>query len=105
MSDAVSTEVSLSLRAEYLTGENLKLAASLLYQSYQDDAVFIEILNGDKPDYAQRLRAFIREELSVFWQAKQPMVGLFSGETLVGVACLNSHYHGFDSNRFWHWRL
>jgi len=105
MTDVVNTNVSLDIRAEYLASEDLKLAASLLYQSYQDDPVFIEIFNGNKPDYEQRLRALIREELSAFWQAKQPMVGLYSGETLVGVACLNSPEQGILSNRFWHWRL
>jgi len=105
MGDVVDSEVGLDIRAEYLSSEDLKLAASLLYQSYQDDPVFIEIFNGDKPDYEQRLRALIREELSVFWQAKQPMVGLYSGETLVGAACLNSPEEGLNSNRFWHWRL
>jgi GNAT superfamily N-acetyltransferase len=101
----MSTENLADVRAEYLNAEDLKLAASLLYQAYQDDPVFLEIFNGDKPDYEQRLRALIREELGVFWQSKQPMIGLYSGETLVGVACLNSPDEGFDSNRFWHWRL
>jgi ribosomal protein S18 acetylase RimI-like enzyme len=105
MTDVVNTNVGLDIRAEYLASEDLKIAASLLYQSYQDDPVFIEIFNGNKPDYEQRLRALIREELSAFWQAKQPMVGLYSGETLVGVACLNSPEQGILSNRFWHWRL
>ena len=105
MISVVGTEVGLGLRAEYLSSEDLKLAASLLYQSYQDDPVFIDIFNGDKPDYEQRLRALIREELSMFWQAKQPLVGLYLGETLVGAACLNSPEEGFSSNRFWHWRL
>ncbi|MBL4910218.1 MAG: GNAT family N-acetyltransferase [Alteromonadaceae bacterium] len=105
MAGIVDTAVSLDIRAEYLASEDLKLAASLLYQSYQDDPVFIEIFNGDKPDYEQRLRALIREELSIFWQTKQPMVGLYSGETLVGAACLNSPEQGVLSDRFWHWRL
>ncbi len=105
MTDSVTIENDLDIRAEYLSNEDLKLAASLLYQSYQDDPIFLDIFNGDKPDYEQRLRALIREELGIFCQAKQPMVGLYLGETLVGVACLNSPTEGFDSNRFWHWRL
>ena len=100
-----STAIHVDVRAKYLDTEDLKLAASLLYQAYQDDPVFLEIFKGDKPDFEQRLRALIREELSVFWQSKQPMIGLYSGEIMVGVACLNSPDEGFDSNRFWHWRL
>jgi GNAT superfamily N-acetyltransferase len=100
-----STHTPQDIRAEHLNGEDLKIAASLLYQAYHDDPVFLEIFKGDKPDYEQRLRSLIREELAVFWQTKQPMIGLFAGETMVGVACLNSPDEGFDSSRFWHWRL
>jgi len=93
------------INAAYLAADDLKLAASLLYQSYHDDPIFLEIFNGDKSDYEQKLRAAIREELGAFWHAKQPMVGLYLGETMVGVACLNSPEQGVSSDRFWHWRL
>ena len=105
MTDTVATVENVEIRATYLTAEDLKLAASLLYQAYHDDPVFLEIFNGEKEDYEQRLRASIREELGVFWQAKQPMVGLYLGEAMVGVACLNSPEEGVGSERFWHWRL
>lgn len=93
------------IRATYLSAHELKLAASLLYQAYHDDPVFLDIFNSDKEDYEQRLRGAIREELNAFWQAKQPMVGLYLGETMVGVACLNSPDDMLTSERFWHWRL
>jgi len=93
------------IRATYLSAHELKLAASLLYQAYHDDPVFLDIFNSDKEDYEQRLRGAVREELNAFWQAKQPMVGLYLGETMVGVACLNSPDDTLTSERFWHWRL
>ena len=105
MSDAVATESNLDIRATYLSAEELKLAASLLFQAYHDDPVFLEIFNSDKEGYEQRLRGSIREELSSFWQAKQPMVGLYLGESMVGVACLNSPDDSVNTDRFWHWRL
>lgn len=105
MSDAVSVDNDLGIRATYLSAEELKLAASLLFQAYHDDPVFLEIFNSDKEGYEQRLRASIREELNAFWQAKQPMVGLYLGESMVGVACLNSPDESVGSDRFWHWRL
>lgn len=105
MTDVVITQTNVDIRAAYLTAEDLKLAASLLYQAYHDDPVFLEIFNSKKDDYEQRLRASIREELGAFWQAKQPMVGLYLGETMVGVACLNGPEDGLGSERFWHWRL
>ena len=105
MSDAVATESKLDIRATYLSAEELKLAASLLFQAYHDDPVFLDIFNSEKEGYEQRLRASIREELTAFWQAKQPMVGLYLGESMVGVACLNSPDDSVSSGRFWHWRL
>ena len=105
MSDMVSEEQDLDIKVAYLSAEDLKIAASLLYQAYHDDPVFLDIFNSEKTDYEQRLRTSIREELSAFWHAKQPMVGLYLGETMVGVACLNNPNDGCTSERFWHWRL
>ncbi|TWX54571.1 GNAT family N-acetyltransferase [Colwellia hornerae] len=105
MSEVISDKKNLDIRAAYLSGEDLKLAASLLYQAYHDDPVFLEIFSNENNDYEQRLRAAIREELSAFWHAKQPMVGLYLGEAMVGVACLNSPDESVSSERFWHWRL
>ena len=93
------------LKAMLLSADELKLAASLLYQSYFDDPLFIEIFRADKSDYEQRLRAAIREELNTFWQAKQPIIGLFQGEQLLGVACVIEPDSGIGSSRLWHWRL
>ena len=93
------------IRAEYLSSEDLKIAASLLYQSYREDPVFMEIFHSEKPDYEQRLRSLIREELAVFWETKQSIVGLYSNENLIGVACINDKENGFESTRVWHWRL
>lgn len=103
-SDTIDSN-QVDIKAAYLSAEDLKLAASLLYQAYHDDPVFLEIFSSDKNDYEQRLRAAIREELNAFWQAKQPMIGLYLGETIVGVACLNNPEEGVSSERFWHWRL
>ncbi|MCO4798775.1 MAG: GNAT family N-acetyltransferase [Colwelliaceae bacterium] len=105
MSHAAIDVTKEDIKAAYISAEDLKLAVSLLYQAYHDDPVFLEIFNGDKSDYEQRLRSSIREELNAFWQAEQPIVGLYLGEAMVGVACLNSRQGGVSADRFWHWRL
>jgi len=105
MVESVTSVVAEDIRAAYLTADELKLAASLLYQAYHDDPVFLEIFQSEDEDYEQRLRTSIREELAVFWQAKQPIIGLYLGETMVGVACLNNPEEGVTTDRFWHWRL
>lgn len=94
-----------SIKAILLNAEDINLAASLLFVSYQDDPVFLDIFQHTKPDYDKRLRGAIREELAAFWKTKQPMIGLFSGEHLLGVACLIEPQAGLEPDRFWHWRL
>lgn len=89
----------------YLVAEDLKMAASLLYQAYSDDPLLRAIFQADKSDFEQRLRAAIREELMAFWEAKQPMLGVFDGESLIGVACLTQPGKSFGPGKYWHWRL
>ncbi|MCB5225629.1 GNAT family N-acetyltransferase [Alishewanella sp. 16-MA] len=93
------------LTASLLAGEDLKLAASVLYQSYHDDPLFMEIFRAADTDYEARLRSAIREELNTFWQAGQPIIGLFNQEQLLGVACVVGPDSGIGSSRLWHWRL
>lgn len=89
----------------YLVAEELKLAASLLYQAYHDDPLFMDLFQADKADYEKRLRAAIREELNAFWEADQPMIGIFEEDSLVGVACLTRPGKSFGPGKYWHWRL
>ena len=93
------------IQASLLSPEDVKLAASLLFVSYKDDPVFKEIFDANKADYEQRLRAAIREELNSFWSTRQPMIGLFSGKHMLGVACVIEPQTGLKPDRFWHWRL
>ena len=93
------------IKAVFLAAEDLKIAASILYQAYHDDPLFVDIFKADKEGYASRLRSAIREELNAFWLAKQPMIGLFEDDRLLAVACLTLPGMEFGPGRFWHWRL
>ena len=101
----MSVEQLNHLQVRELEGPELKVAASILYQSYHDDPLFMTIFQAEKADYEKKLRAAIREELSAFWQSGQSMLGLFQAEQLVGVACLVKASSGLGGHRFWHWRL
>ncbi|MFC6439613.1 GNAT family N-acetyltransferase [Bowmanella sp. JS7-9] len=94
-----------NLKAVYLSAEDLRIAASILYNAYHDDPVFCEIFNSIEDGYEQRLRAAIREELNAFWQAKQPMIGLFDEDRMLAVTCVVTPDDKFGPQRFWHWRL
>ncbi|WP_026375698.1 GNAT family N-acetyltransferase [Aestuariibacter salexigens] len=94
-----------NIKAIYLTAEDLKVAASILYNAYFDDPLFVDIFESEREGYESRLRSAIREELNAFWVAKQPMVGLFDDERLLAVACLTGPDSAFGAGRYWHWRL
>lgn len=107
MTTAAPDEIieSIDEQLVYLVAEDLKAAASLLFQTYQDDELFKRIFRADKADYEKRLRAAVREDLTAFWESGQPIIGIKSGDTLLGVACMTRPGASFGPNRFWHWRI
>ncbi|MGI2261209.1 GNAT family N-acetyltransferase [Shewanella sp. GXUN23E] len=102
----METPACENYRAVYLTAEDLRIAASIIYNAYHDDPFFRDVLyRGDLHLYEQKLRAAIREELNELWQQEQTLVGLFEEDRLVGVVCVFSQQAGIGEGRFWHWRL
>lgn len=99
-------EKSIAPVAVFLSGEDLNVAASLLFKTYQDDAFFQYCFNASKTGYEQRLRAAIREELTLLWNMQQPIIGIYEGdEHLIGVACVTTPDNKIEPERFWHWRI
>ncbi|KPV94941.1 hypothetical protein AN214_02976 [Pseudoalteromonas sp. P1-9] len=96
------------LKASYLTAEDCKIAASVLYQAYHDDELFQQILGYDKANkgaYEKKLRLLIREELASFWQTHQHIIGVFAGDNLLAVSCVQKANDALAADRVWHWRL
>ncbi len=103
---SVDNPISETYRAVYLTAEDLRVAASILYNAYHDDPFFIETLHsGDLALYEQKLRGAIREELNELWQQEQTLIGLFEGERMLGVVCIVTQQLPLGESRYWHWRL
>lgn len=103
-----AVEIDESIKAVYLTAQDINIAASLLYQAYHDDPLLQDILKADTHGpaaYEKKLRALIREELNSFWQGHQPLVGIMRGDTLKAVACLIKSDTELQPERYWHWRL
>ena len=95
-------------KVRYLTPEDLNVAASLIYQAYHDDPLMREIFSAESSktqEYEKKLRALIREELHSFWQAKQPLVGLYVDDALRAIACIFQSDASMQADRYWHWRL
>ncbi|WP_341503473.1 GNAT family N-acetyltransferase [Gallaecimonas sp. GXIMD4217] len=99
----MSTAEAHQLRAQWLTAEDMRVAATILYQAYHDDPLFMSLFQSTKADYESRLRAAIREELQYLWQTKQRVLGLFEGDRLIAVACLVSEPQ--SAGKIWSWRF
>ncbi|KZW99826.1 GNAT family acetyltransferase [Pseudoalteromonas luteoviolacea] len=96
------TEISV----KYLAPEDIHVAGSLLYQAYHEDPLLIDILNEPNDSkFESKLRALIREELSSFSKAGQPIIGLYIRDNLVAVACVFVSQSEIDATRGWNWRL
>jgi ribosomal protein S18 acetylase RimI-like enzyme len=98
-------EHEIEYEVKYLSANDLKVAASILYNAYFQDPLFVDIFKADEEGYDLRLRSAIREELNVFWDAKQPMLGVYRNASLVAVTCLLAPNPEFGHGRYWHWRL
>ncbi|MCG9714507.1 GNAT family N-acetyltransferase [Shewanella insulae] len=106
MMTTATPPVNETYKAVYLTAEDLRVAASILYNAYHDDPFFIAALHkGDKAQYEQKLRGAIREELHTLWQEEQALIGLFEEERLIGLACIVTQQVPLGEARYWHWRL
>jgi N-acetylglutamate synthase-like GNAT family acetyltransferase len=94
------------LTMRYLTPEDTRIAASLLYQAYHDDPILRAMLSAKKEqDYEVKLRALIREEFVSFGQGQQPIIGVFEENNLVATACVFDAQSNLQASRYWHWRL
>ncbi|MCG9696130.1 GNAT family N-acetyltransferase [Shewanella sp. Isolate11] len=106
MNDHAAQNTLNNYKAVYLTAEDLRVAASILYNAYHDDLFFISALHqGDQAQYEQKLRGAIREELHTLWQEEQALIGLFDDDRLVGLACIVTQQVPLGEARYWHWRL
>lgn len=99
------TQEHLDFEVKYLSASDLKVAASILYNAYFDDPLFCHIFRQDEEGYEVRLRGAIREELNTYWEAQQPMMGVFKSGSLVAVTCLINPEPKFGHSRYWHWHL
>lgn len=105
MSESVYHPDISQVSSAYLSAEDLKVAASIIYNAYFDDPLFTDIFHAEREGYEARLRAAIREEVNTFWEAGQPLIGLYEEGRLLAVACLIAPDASFGAGRFWHWRL
>lgn len=102
----MNKELSEMYRAVYLTAEDLRSVASLIYNAYHDDPLFRQALYKENhSQYEKKLRGTIREELTELWHQDQTFVGLYEKDRLVGVICINTQPDSMGEGRYWNWRI
>ena len=104
MTASVAPDFS-EITSAYLEADDLNVAASILYKAYHEDPFFQDIFQANKEGYDARLRSAIREEITTFFDAQQPIIGLYEQGRLLAVCCMISPDVSFGAGRFWHWRL
>lgn len=102
---AVSALSEGKLSTRPLTADDLKLAANVLFTAYFHDPLFTSVFRASEEGYEMRLRTAIQQELTVFFKTGQLVMGLFSGNCLLAVACLIRPNTELRPERSWHWRL
>ena len=103
-----TAESTDTFSVQHIAPEDISTAASLIYQAYQNDPILQTLLEDNEKsplDYEKKLRALIREELSSFWQEKQPLIGLYRNDKLKAVACVFESSSQLQAERYWYWRL
>ncbi|MCX4029455.1 GNAT family N-acetyltransferase [Endozoicomonas sp. SM1973] len=108
------TEYALQLNVEdqltrivYIDENFSREARSMLYHAYLEEPSIRYLMDDSKPNYAQRVRALIRELIKVHFAENQPVIGVMRGERLAGFAFVSTPDHQvelFESLR-WRWRL
>lgn len=61
-------------------------AKSILFQAYRHEPTFHYLFDHRRPGYEQRVRATIRELISLYFDLRQDAIGLLLNDTLVAVA-------------------
>ncbi|OEY67550.1 GNAT family N-acetyltransferase [Marinobacter sp. X15-166B] len=83
----------------------LNEAKSVLYQAYRHEPTFQYLFNHRQAGYEQRVRATIRELITLYLELGQDAIGILSGETLVAVAFIGNPDLRLDLPNRFSWRL
>lgn len=88
-----------------LDSSALNEAKSILYHAYRHEATFHYLFNNRKPGYDQRVRATVRELISLYFELGQDAIGLMLGDSLVAVAFLGDPELRLDLAKQLSWRI
>lgn len=88
-----------------LDSSALNEAKSILYKAYRHEPTFHYLFDHHRPGYDKRVRATVRELISLYFELNQDAVGLMLGDTLVAVAFLGDPELRLDLAHQFSWRI
>ncbi|MAA64041.1 MAG: GNAT family N-acetyltransferase [Alteromonadaceae bacterium] len=105
MTDVKAAQANVEPVVVRLDSNALNEAKSILYQAYRHEPTFHYLFDHQRPGYDQRVRATIRELISLYFDLDQDAIGLMLNDTLVAVAFLGDPELRLDLARQFSWRL
>jgi ribosomal protein S18 acetylase RimI-like enzyme len=99
----VITEETVA-RVVRLDASALSEAKAILYRAYKHEPTFKYLFEYPRPGYGQRLRATIRELLSLHFATDQEVVGLALDNHLIAVALIGSPDIRLNLTKQFSWR-
>lgn len=88
-----------------LDSSALNEAKSILYKAYRHEPTFHYLFEHQRPGYDQRVRATVRELISLYFELDQDAIGLMLGDTLVAVAFLGDPELRLNLTQQFSWRI
>ncbi len=80
-------------------------AKAILYRAYKHEPTFKYLFESGRPGYEQRVRATIRELISLHFETNQDVIGLALDNHLIAVALVGSPDVRLDLARQFKWRM
>ncbi len=110
MADGTATadnhnKIARKLSIVQLDETALSEAKSILYQAYRHEPTFQYLFDHRRPGYDKRVRATIRELLSLYFELDQDAIGVMADDTLVAVAFIGEPQLRLNLTEQFSWRL
>lgn len=110
MADGMATadndnKIARKLSIVQLDETALSEAKSILYQAYRHEPTFQYLFDHRRPGYDKRVRATIRELLSLYFELDQDAIGVMADDTLVAVAFIGEPQLRLNLTEQFSWRL
>lgn len=83
----------------------LSEANSILYAAYLHDPTFHYLFEENRPGYEKRVRATVRELITLYFERNQDAIGLMLDNTLVAVAFIGSPELRMNLAQQFGWRM